>query len=345
MIFWWLIPAICGLSFALTAGLRRYALARSMLDVPNDRSSHAVPTPRGGGVSIVVTFLSGLVAIWSAGLIDSGFFLGAAGAGALVAVIGFMDDHGHIAARWRLLGHFAAAAWVLWWTGGLAPVEVFGMTLDPGWVSNVFALFYLVWMLNLYNFMDGIDGLASVEAISVCGSACLLYWITGHEGFIWAPLLLAMSVLGFLVWNFPPAKIFMGDAGSGFLGIILGVLALQAASLNPDLLWAWLILPGVFIVDATFTLLRRLLRGEKVYEAHRSHAYQYASRAYGRHLPVTIAVALINVLWLLPVAIAVVVTGLDGATGLIIAYVPLLVLAVKFHAGEYEVKTVRGKDR
>lgn len=345
MIFWWLIPAICGLSFALTAGLRRYALARSMLDVPNDRSSHTVPTPRGGGVSIVVTFLSGLVAMWSAGLIDSGFFLGAVGAGGLVAVIGFMDDHGHIAARWRLLGHFAAAAWVLWWTGGLAPMEVFGIAFDPGWVGNVFALFYLVWMLNLYNFMDGIDGLASVEAISVCGSVCLLYWISGHEGFVWTPLLLAMSVLGFLVWNFPPAKIFMGDAGSGFLGIILGALGLQAASVGPDLLWAWLILLGVFVVDATFTLLRRLLRGEKVYEAHRSHAYQYASRVYGRHLPVTVAVALINVLWLLPVAIAVVVAGLDGAVGLIIAYAPLLVLAVKFHAGESEVKAVRSKER
>lgn len=345
MIFWWLIPAICGLSFALTAGLRRYALARSMLDVPNDRSSHTVPTPRGGGVSIVVTFLSGLVAMWSAGLIDSGFFLGAVGAGGLVAVIGFMDDHGHIAARWRLLGHFAAAAWVLWWTGGLAPVEVFGIAFDPGWVGNVFALFYLVWMLNLYNFMDGIDGLASVEAISVCGSACLLHWINGHEGFVWTPLLLAMSVLGFLVWNFPPAKIFMGDAGSGFLGIILGALGLQAASVSADMLWAWLILLGVFVVDATFTLLRRLLRGEKVYEAHRSHAYQYASRVYGRHLPVTVAVALINVLWLLPVAIAVVVAALDGAVGLIIAYVPLLVLAVKFHAGESEVKAVRSKER
>ena len=111
------------------------------------------------------------------------------------------------------------------------------------------------------------------------------------------------------------------------------------------MLWAWLILLGVFVVDATFTLLRRLLRGEKVYEAHRSHAYQYASRVYGRHLPVTVAVALINVLWLLPVAIAVVVAGLDGEVGLIIAYVPLLVLAVKFHAGESEVKAVRSKER
>src|SRR5690606_30192313 len=102
-------------------------------------------------------------------------------------------------------------------------------------------------------------------------------------------LMLAASVLGFLAWNFPPARIFMGDAGSGFLGIALGILSLQAAWIAPTLFWAWQILLGVFVVDATFTLLRRLLRGEKVYEAHRSHAYQYASRRFGRHLPVTLA--------------------------------------------------------
>lgn len=341
MIFWWLIPAVCGLSFVLTAALRRYALARSMLDVPNDRSSHTVPTPRGGGVSIVVTFLTSLAVMWGWNFVDTQFFFGAAGAGLLVAVVGFMDDHGHIAARWRLLGHFAGAAWVLAWTGGLAPIEVAGMVLNLRWAGDFLALFYLVWLLNLYNFMDGIDGIASVEAICVCLSACLLYWVSGHQSLIWGPLLLAMSVLGFLFWNFPPAKIFMGDAASGFLGIILGVLSLQAAAVEPRFLWVWLILLGVFIVDATFTLLRRLLRGDKVYEAHRSHAYQYASRQYGRHLPVTTAVALINVFWLLPIALCVTIFGLDGALGVVIAYIPLLVIAVRYKAGKVEVLTVK----
>ena len=191
-------------------------------------------------------------------------------------------------------------------------------------------------MLNLYNFMDGIDGLASVEAICVCLSACLLYWLGGFNNLIITPLLLAASVAGFLFWNFPPARIFMGDAGSGFLGIILGLLSLQATWVSPKLLWVWLILLGVFIVDATVTLLRRLLRGDKVYEAHRSHAYQFASRQYGRHLPVTLAVAAINLLWLLPVAACVVLLRLDGALGLVLAYAPLVLLAVKFHAGELE---------
>lgn len=340
MIFWWLVPTVCGLSLGLTALLRRYALARSLLDVPNDRSSHTVPTPRGGGASIVVTFLLSLVAMWCGNFIDFHFFFGAAGAGFIVAVIGFMDDHGHIAARWRLLGHFAAATWVLAWTGGLASLEVFGVVVHLGWIGDFFALFYLVWLLNLYNFMDGIDGIASVEAICASLGACLFYWIGGQPDLIWGPLLLAMSVLGFLFWNFPPAKIFMGDAGSGFLGIILGILSFQAASIEPRFFWVWLILLGVFIVDATLTLLRRLLRGDKVYEAHRSHAYQYASRQCGRHLPVTMGVAAINIFWLFPIALCVTSFGMDGVLGVVVAYIPLLLLAFRYHAGEMEDRTV-----
>jgi Fuc2NAc and GlcNAc transferase len=211
-----------------------------------------------------------------------------------------------------------------------------GFTLDLGWFGYVVAALYLVWMLNLYNFMDGIDGIASVEAICVCSGACLIYWYGGFDTLIWAPLLLAMAVAGFLYWNFPPASIFMGDAGSGFLGITLAVLSLQAAWAAPHLLWAWLILLGVFIVDATLTLVRRLLRGDKVYEAHRSHAYQFASREIGRHLPVTVVVGAINLFWLLPIAMCVVLLKLDGVVGIVIAYAPLVVLALRFRAGELE---------
>ncbi|MBU6958472.1 glycosyltransferase family 4 protein [Pseudomonas sp. CVAP len=336
MSYWWFIPVIAGVSFFLTAQLRNYALSRSLMDVPNARSSHSVPTPRGGGVAIVMAFLLALGLLFSVGLIPLVVFLAIAGAGAVIAVIGFMDDHGHIAARWRLLGHFAAAVWLLLWLGGLPAVSLFGVTFDVGWFGHALAAFYLVWLLNLYNFMDGIDGIASLEAICVCLGACLLYWISGLESLIWAPLLLAVSVAGFFCWNFPPARIFMGDAGSGFLGIMLGGLSLQAAWVLPSLLWVWLILLGVFIVDATVTLLRRLLRGDKVYEAHRSHAYQFASRRFGKHLPVTLAVGAINLFWLLPIALCVTRYGLDGAIGAILAYVPLVALAVKFHAGELE---------
>lgn len=341
MSFWFLLPVVAGLSLVLTGSLRRYALARSLMDIPNARSSHSVSTPRGGGVAIVVSFLLALPLLAGMGFISWPLAWALLGAGAGIAVLGFLDDHGHIAARWRLLGHFAAAIWALFWLGGLPPVVMFGFTADLSWFGHALAAVYLVWLLNLYNFMDGIDGIASVEAICVCLGGALLYGLLGFAGstqpteFV-VPLLLAAAVAGFLFWNFPPARIFMGDAGSGFLGITLGVLSLQAVWFAPQLLWSWLILLGVFIVDATFTLLRRLLRGDKVYEAHRSHAYQYASRHYGRHLPVTLVVGGINILWLLPIALWVGLGGIDGLLGLLIAYVPLLALAVKYHAGELE---------
>lgn len=332
---WW-VPVIAGISFFLTQLLRHYALVQRLVDVPNARSSHVVPTPRGGGLAIVLSFLLAVALLFATGVISLGVFAAYVGTGGLIAVIGFMDDHGHIAARWRLLGHFAAASWGLFWLGGLPVVTVLGFDFDLGWVGDILAVFYLVWMLNLYNFMDGIDGIASVEAICVCLGICLLYWISDMPELIWLPLFLAASVIGFLWWNFPPARIFMGDAGSGFLGGVLGLLSLHAAWTKPQMLWAWVILLGVFIVDATFTLLRRLFRGDKVYEAHRSHAYQFASRKMGSHMAVTLAVGMINICWLLPVALLVSKFELDGLVGVVVAYAPLVFLALKYRAGEPE---------
>lgn len=339
MKFWYIFPIAVLLSLFLTGVLRRYALHRSIIDIPNARSSHSVPTPRGGGVAIVLAFLFALIFMASADLQPIAQLIAMIGSGALIAVIGFMDDHGHIAARWRLLGHFAASAWVMLWMGGLPALTFFGFSLDLGWFGAALAVVYLVWMLNLYNFMDGIDGLASLEAIVSCLAMSVIYYLASQDAMIWAPLMLAMTVAGFLYWNFPPARIFMGDAGSGFLGIILGALSIQAAWAGSEYFFAWLILLGVFVVDATFTLIRRLVRGDKVYEAHRSHGYQYASRHFGRHFPVTVGVSLINLFWLFPVALSVTLLKLDGATGLVIAYVPLIVLAFKFKAGSLE-KTV-----
>ncbi|NWC88004.1 glycosyltransferase family 4 protein [Pseudomonas reactans] len=335
MTIWLVFAAVLSASLLLTWVLRRYALSRSLMDIPNGRSSHSVPTPRGGGVAIVLTYLVTLVLVAFAGWVSWSIALPLLGAGALIAVVGFLDDHGHIAARWRLLSHFGAAIWALFWMGGLPTISLVGVELDLGWLGHVLAALYLVWMLNLYNFMDGIDGIASIEAVCACAGACLVYWLTGHEDLMLAPMLLAVAVLGFLYWNFPPARIFMGDAGSGFLGVVIGILSLHAAWAAPEMLWVWLILLGVFVVDATFTLGRRLLRGDKVYEAHRSHAYQYASRLAGRHLPVTLTVMAINLLWLLPIALFVGL-GFDGVLGLLVAYVPLVLLAIRFHAGELE---------
>ena len=304
-------------SWLLTGLLRRYALAASVLDIPNARSSHSTATPRGGGVAIVLVFLLGILLLHWFNAIPSTAFYGLFGAGAWIAIIGFIDDHQHIPARWRLIGHFIGAAWGLFWLDSLP--------FNLAWLSYGLATFYLVWLLNLYNFMDGIDGIASIEAISVTLGGTLLLGVSASY-----PLLLLLSaVAGFLVWNYPPAKIFMGDAGSGFLGITLGLLSLQSS----HLLASWLILLGVFIVDATLTLARRFLRGEKVYEAHRSHAYQFASRHYSSHKTVSLAVAAINIFWLLPIALWVGLGNLNPVFGLIIAYTPLLLLAIRFNAG------------
>jgi len=333
---WWLLASAAVLAWILTAALRRYALAHNVIDVPNARSSHKSPTPRGGGIAFVISYLLGILALLFIGSIGPSEALALAGTGAWIALIGFLDDHGHIQARWRLLAHFIGAAWALYWIGGVPPIAVFGFELGSGWVLAILGALYLVWLLNLYNFMDGIDGIASIEAICVAVGGCILYAIAGQPMAGASSAMLAATVAGFLVWNFPPAKIFMGDGGSGFLGITLGALSLQAGWHSPAMLWAWLILLGVFIVDATLTLLRRLGRGEKVYEAHRTHAYQYASRRCGSHRRVTLSVLAVNLLWLLPVAIAVSTGFVDGLVGLLCAYLPLVAGALWLKAGSPE---------
>lgn len=341
--FWCLALAVVLVSFLLTGIMRRYAISRSLIDVPGARSSHIIPTPRAGGVAIVLAFILGLPALAYAQLISPAELFGIGGAGILVAIVGFFDDHQPVSVRCRLTGHFAAAAWVLFWLGGLPPLHIFGMSVGSEWVGYVVGAVFLVWMLNLYNFMDGIDGLASVEAICACLGAVLVYWVAGLEHLIWLPLLLSMAVSGFLFWNFPPARIFMGDAGSGFLGMTLGAVSIQAGWSSSNLLWVWLVLLGVFVVDATLTLVRRISLGEKFYVAHRTHAYQHASRYFGKHLPVTLAVLAINVFWLLPIALSIVLFELDGFSCVVLAYAPLVLLAIKQGAGtpEREIKATQ----
>lgn len=337
----WLFVIVAIVSWALTGCLRRYALSKRLIDVPNERSSHSVATPRGGGVAIVVSFLAAFSLFPLFGWFTMESVTGIGGAGALVAWVGFSDDHGHIPARWRLLAHFAAAAWGLYWLGGFPAVDVLGFHLDLGWFGNVMSAVYLVWLLNLYNFMDGIDGIASIEAITVCLGGILMVWLLVPDENVWAGnLLLLTAVAGFLVWNYPPAKIFMGDAGSGFLGLTLGLLSIHAATVNPKLFWGWVILLGTFMVDATVTLLRRLCNREKVYEAHRSHAYQYAARKIGSHKPVSLAYGMINLVWLLPLALCVAKGWLDGVLGALIAYAPLAVAAYYLKAGAGNLQEV-----
>jgi len=334
----WVFVFISCVSWMLTGLLRRYAVVNSLMDIPNERSSHSIPTPHGGGLAIVITFLIGLIILWDKSLLEYSYLVGLAGAGLWVAIIGFMDDHGHIPARWRLLSHFIAAFWLLFWFDGQPPVLLFGVTYDLGWAGHLLASIALVWLLNLNNFMDGIDGIAGVEALSSTMVAGLLFlFVLDLPELAFIHILVAAAVAGFLMWNFPPAKIFMGDVGSGFLGLMLGALVLYSSRVIPQFFWVLLILLGVFIVDSTYTLIKRLLRGEKVYEAHCSHAYQSASRKHGGHLQVTFGVLLINLIWLTPWAIAVVFNLLEGVVALVFAYGPLILLVKYYHTGELDL--------
>lgn len=322
-------------SIGLTAAVRQYALKHKIIDEVGARSSHSVPTPRGGGVAIVLVFMATLAA--SSPLVGtSSAIVGAlVGGGILVAGIGWIDDHGHVSASIRLAAHFAGALVLVYLIGPL-PLPFLPAWLGPmiGWPLSVIGT---VWLINLYNFMDGIDGLAGSEAIAIAGLGAVLATLSGHTAGQIAPYaLLAAAAAGFLFWNWPPAQIFMGDAGSGFLGLAMAGLILLAGQTSISLAVGIIILTGVFLCDASLTLLRRLLRGERVHEAHRTHAYQFLSRKAGRHMPITAGTLGINLLWLFPLAVLVSLEMLNPFAGLGIAFAPLLVGAWWAGAGTPE---------
>jgi len=322
------------ISYVLTWVIRKYAHTNHLIDIPNHRSSHVLPTPRGGGLAFVISFMLLVSLAFFCQKLNYVTFCSLIIPGALVAFIGFMDDRGNVSAKNRLIVHFLAAGLAVYFIGGMPSLFLFNWQIPSGIIINALVVIYLVWLLNLYNFMDGIDGLAASEAVFVCFSAAFIYYLQGHFDAALLPIILGSSAAGFLIWNFPPARIFMGDAGSGFLGIILGVFSVQSAIINPQYFWCWLVLLGVFIIDATATLLQRAINKEKLTDAHCSHAYQKASRYYGKHLTVTVAITLINLLWLLPLALLIAFQFINGIMGLLIAYIPLIILALKFQAGK-----------
>ena len=325
---------IMALSWFLTGLMRRYALRTNLLDIPNERSSHVLPTPRGGGLSFVACFLFSLIILLKQHLISNNEFYIFMGPGVIVALLGFLDDKYHLSAKWRLVGHVMMAALAVYLLSQFSAIPVFYGNI---WLINagrIAAIIYLVWLLNLFNFMDGIDGLAAAEAICICCGGAVLYFLQDNAAMMSLPLLLAVAVFGFLLWNFPPARIFMGDVGSGFLGFVIGILSLQAAMETMLLFWCWLIMLAVFITDASLTLIRRYLGGQPVFEAHRSHAYQQAVSQCGKHWPVTVSIILINLFWLFPVALLVEQKMISWIFGLLMAYLPLILLAFKFKAGK-----------
>ena len=325
-------------SLVLTGVIRHYALSSNVLDIPNQRSSHTIPTPRGGGLAIVLAFSCALAYLaWKQQL--ASWILFVLSTPLLVAAIGFCDDHAHVAARWRLLTHLLAALLALYFMRGFpllwlpAPVDgwLSRYVVNLAWFGYPLGAVLLVWLLNLFNFMDGTDGIAASEAVFVSlGLAGFLYFI--DRNLFSVCVAVAIAALGFLAWNWPKARIFMGDVGSGFLGLLLGILILLAARNAAILLYCGLILFGVFLVDASYTLIVRFVTGQKWYDAHCSHTYQHAAKRYG-HLPVLLAVHAINYMWLLPISIWVFLHPHRALLGMIAAYLPLLALAYTFKAG------------
>jgi Fuc2NAc and GlcNAc transferase len=324
------VALIALLAFAaaalMTGVIRRFAVSRGVLDVPNARSSHSTPTPRGGGAAIVLATTAALAALAYLGTLDRDVLVTISGGGTAVALVGLIDDHRPVAPTVRLLVHFAAAIWAIAWLGGFPTVQFAGTEITLGVAGFALGVLGIVWALNLFNFLDGIDGIAASEAVFVtCAGAGLLLLIRDAPGVAAAAFVFGASCCGFLLWNWPPAKIFMGDVGSGYLGYLVAVLALSAARHDLTILLVWLILGGVFFVDATVTLIRRLARGERVSQAHRGHAYQVLARRWGSHRRVTLLVIAINVFWLLPCAF--IATQWPHASGwlLVAAWTPLVV--------------------
>lgn len=315
-------------SLGLTGWVRHYALKHRMVDRPTQRSSHNVDTPTGGGLGFALTFIACLLLLWSFGSVPDEIVFVLIPAGGLLALMGAWDDHSPLPPLLRLAVQIGCSAWAVY---GFGLHQIINGFLFPT-ILLVIATFVLVWLVNLYNFMDGIDGLAAVEAVTVSFGWCLVAYLAG-ENAVLLPSLLAFSVLGFLYWNFPPARIFMGDAGSVFIGFVFGCFMVSSALQNADFLYVWLILLGVFIVDATLTLARRMIRGENPLAAHRTHAYQLAALAFKSHKKVTLRVAFINVCWLLPLALSVGLQVVPAWIGLFVAYAPLMLLVLLIGGG------------
>lgn len=262
------------ITFILCVLFARLTLLSHILDHPGTRSLHGQPVPRTGGLAVLAGILVG-TASNAMNVIGSQFqtlVLMLAGLVPL-ALVSFQDDRVGVTAKWRMLTHLLVAVSLL--AAGLAPdrLELPGFAwLLPRWLASFLAVFFVIWMINLYNFMDGMDGFAG--GMAVIGFSTLAWLGQADPGFAALCLTVATASAGFLVHNFPPAKIFLGDTGSTTLGFLAAACSLWGSKVGLFPFWVALLVFSPFIVDATVTLLRRLLRGEKVWEAHRTHYYQ-----------------------------------------------------------------------
>jgi Fuc2NAc and GlcNAc transferase len=288
------------------------AQRRGWFDIPNARSSHKRPTPSGGGLALLPAWLLGCLLLFSS-LGEARPLLLASILATLIALLGWWDDRHNLSARLRLQLFFLAAS-----------IFVLSLPLDAtGWI--LFSVIFIVGFLNAFNFMDGIDGIAMSEALFVCLAMSVL--ASGAPALFENLLyLLSALALSFLLWNWSPAKLFCGDAGSTFFGFLLSALIIFAHAETILPLSTSLILVAAFVADAGTTLCWRIVAGERLSQAHRTHAYQLLAQHFGAHAPVCWIYTGINLCLLLPLAYWVSVQPEAWLPALVIAYLPLLVI-------------------
>lgn len=284
-------------SFILTWVIKRFSLKNRILDIPNERSSHSEPVPRGGGLAIVITWYIGITVMFILGTLDKSLYF-ALMSGILLAVFSLIDDVNDLRPYIRIIAQTATVLLAFFFLNGINPIVPDNKVPIPPIILFPAVVIGMVWFINLYNFLDGIDGYASVEAIAI---SIAFYVITGQT----ITLILIASVIGFLIWNWPKAKIFMGDVGSTQLGFILAVLGIYCHNENQLSIIYFLILTSPFWFDATLTLFLRWRNNEKLSQAHRKHIYQRLVQSGYSHLRVDILLTLLNICIILLVFVSI----------------------------------------
>lgn len=252
----------------------RYAGVYGLLDVPNARSSHDSVTPRGGGIVFVLLWLVVMSYAYKKGVLTLNDWKLFVPTTLVVSLLGFWDDRRTLSAQIRLCVQIIVALLCIYLLGGIPGLRLYSpFPFDLGWFGMAVGILGIVWSINLYNFMDGIDGIASIEALFVFGVGGLMFWLSRHPGMALVPWAMGFGVAGFLVWNWPKARVFMGDVGSYCLGFLVALVSLIGDLWYRIPMGLWIILYSVFWFDATVTLVRRIILKKHWATAHRDHAY------------------------------------------------------------------------
>jgi Fuc2NAc and GlcNAc transferase len=307
---------------------QKIAIKKGILANPNFRTLHETPVPKGGGIVFASITILGIFLLWRSGQMPNNLFMTLGVGGCIATFLGFFDDINNIGAKKKLAVQIFLSGFALFHLDGgvLSSID-----LIPDWIAIPLSLLFLVWVINAYNFMDGIDGMAASGAIFSSGVVIVTIVLTNEFSEVTIFLLLLMaSVLAIIVFNWPPATIFMGDAGSVFLGYIFGVLILYTTMNNEVSIWTWIIVFGYFIADTTVTQIARLILVKKWYMAHRSHAYQNLARISNSHLKVTMGVIVYYLMWLLPLAIWSVIEPDMAVFATIMALTPASIFSYKY---------------